>query len=302
MKDQYPISDLCDLLDVSRSGYYDWAARQAEPCQRDQEDKRLRAKITALHKQSRQTYGSPRIHKQLAKEGCNHGRNRIAKLMRQEGIFGRQQKRYRVLTTDSKHDLPIAPNRLAEAAPPTAPDQQWVGDITYIQTDEGWLYLAAVMDLYSRKIVGWAMSPRIDTELVLNAWNMAMTHRSHPQNLVFHSDRGVQYASHDFRDKLNHCAAIPSMSRKANCYDNAAMESFWSTLKLELIYRLELKTQQQARREIFSFIEAFYNPKRLHSSLGFMSPAEYENKLELNPKQSEPRTVREKDQQIFPFV
>ncbi len=206
MKAEHPIIDLCDTFEVSRSGYYDWRQRQREPGPRARQEEVLRARVVTLHEQSRETYGSPRIQKQLQAEGSRHGRNRIGRILREAGLKGRQRHRYRVLTTDSKHDLPMAPNRLAEAAPPSGPNQKWVGDITYIETSEGWLYLAAVMDLYSRRIVGWGMSDRIDTALVLLAWKMACTHRQPPPQLLFHSDQGVQYASAEFREHLRTAA------------------------------------------------------------------------------------------------
>jgi transposase InsO family protein len=198
--------------------------------------------------------------------------------MKDQGLCGRQKGRHRVQTTDSNHDHPVAPNRLAEATAATAPNQIWVADITYIQTLEGWLYLAAVLDLYSRKIVGWAMGPSIDAALVLNALDMAITHRKPPANLLFHSDRGVQYAAGIFRAALLKASLIPSMSRKGNCYDNAAMESFWSTLKLELVYRRLFNTRRHAQSEIFDYIERFYNHSRIHSSLNFLSPVAFELK------------------------
>lgn len=278
MKTEQRIVDLCDTFGVSRSGYYDWRQRQHEPGPRAREEEKLRAHVSAVHQRSRKTYGSPRIQKELRAEGSRHGRNRIGRVMRELGLVGRQKGRFRVVTTDSNHDLPIAPNHLAQTAPPSGPNQKWVGDITYIETQEGWLYLAVVMDLYSRRIVGWAMSDRIDTALVLLAWNMARTHRQPPRQILFHSDRGVQYASAEFRQQLRAAGAIASMSRKANCYDNAAMESFWSTLKLELVYRHQFATRAEARKEIFDYIETFYNPKRLHSSLGYCSPVDFENR------------------------
>jgi transposase InsO family protein len=197
--------------------------------------------------------------------------------MRQQGLCGRAKGRFRVCTTDSHHDQPIAPNRLPQLPPPDAPNRVWLGDITYVATEEGWLYLAGVLDLYSRRLTGWAMSEHIDTELILAAWGMALTHCQPPAGLVFHSDRGVQYASHDYRHALQSAQTIASMSRKGNCYDNAAMESFWSTLKHELIYRRHFKTRAEARQAIFEFIEVFYNRQRLHSSLGYRSPIDFEN-------------------------
>lgn len=279
MKTEHPILELCEVLEVSRSGYYDWCERQQTPAARTVEDALLRERIKVSHAQSRESYGSPRIQRDLREDGLRHGRNRIARLMREAGLSGRQTAGYRPVTTDSNHDQPIAPNRLAQAAAPTAPNQQWVADITYIATAEGWLYLAAVMDLYSRRIVGWAMSERIDTTLVLLAYRMATFQRYAPKKVLFHSDRGVQYASGEFRAALGQDGALASMSRKACCYDNAAMESFWSTLKLELVYRRTFATRAQARHEIFDYIEAFYNLRRRHSSLGYLSPADFENRL-----------------------
>jgi putative transposase len=277
MKAQHSIRSLCEALEVSPSGYYDWSNRQTQPGPRAQENAQLLEHIFRIHRDSRQTYGSPRIQKQLSQAGRSHGRNRIARLMRLQGLCGRAKGRFRVHTTDSNHDQPIAPNRLAELSPPSAPNQIWVGDITYIHTDQGWLYLAGIMDYYSRRIVGWAMGQTIDTQLVLAAWNMALTHRQPAPNLVFHSDRGCQYASADFRHALAQRNALASMSRKACCYDNAAMESFWSTLKHELVYRRCFKTLSEAREAIFDFIETFYNRRRLHSSLNYRCPLDFEN-------------------------
>ena len=276
MKRDHRILTLCLHLEVSASGYYDWQQRRAAPSPRALGNALLSKDIQQIHEQSRQTYGSPRIVDALRKKGKRHGRNRIARLMNEEGLCGRQQGRYRVQTTDSNHDEPIAPNRLAEAPAPSAPNQIWVADITYIQTREGWLYLAAILDLYSRKIVGWAMSEHIDTALVLKALGMALLHRNAPANLLFHSDRGVQYASGDYRAALAKAGLLASMSRKGNCYDNAFIESFWSTLKLELVYRREFATRQQARSEIFDYIETFYNRQRTHSALGYLSPIDFE--------------------------
>jgi transposase InsO family protein len=276
MKLDYTILSLCANLDVSPSGYYDWQKRRTTPGPRTVENQTLAKQIEAIHIRSRQTYGSPRIVDELRKQGRRHGRNRIARLMKQGNLCGRQQGRYRVQTTDSNHDQPIAPNCLAQAPKATAPNQLWVADITYIQTQEGWLYLAAILDLYSRKIVGWAMSERIDTLLVLKALAMALLHRHPPAHLLFHSDRGVQYASADYRHALSKAGLIASMSRKGNCYDNATMESFWSTLKLELIYRRNFATRAQARSEIFDYIECFYNRQRTHSALGYHSPVDFE--------------------------
>lgn len=276
MKTDHSILTLCRHLEVSPSGYYAWQQRRARPGPRRAQDQALAREIKQIHIRSRQTYGSPRVEDALRKKGRCHGRNRIARLMREQGLYGRQKASYRVQTTDSNHDQPIAPNRLLQAPTATAPNQLWVADITYVETAEGWLYLAAILDLYSRKIVGWAMSERIDTVLVLKALAMALLHRHPPAKLLFHSDRGVQYASRDYRQALDQAGLIPSMSRRANCYDNATIESFWSTLKLELVYRSTFSTRAQARTQIFDYIETFYNRQRAHSALGYLSPIDFE--------------------------
>jgi putative transposase len=276
MKNEHAVRRLCLYLKASSSGFYDWRRRQLQPSARTLENQALAQEIKELHARSRETYGSPRVVQALRKKGRRHGRQRIARLMKAAGLCGRQRRRYRALTTDSNHDQPIAPNRLAQAPKATAPNQLWVADITYVETKEGWLYLAAVLDLYSRKIVGWAMSQRIDTALVLNALAMALLHRSPPANVLFHSDRGVQYASSDYRRALDQAGLVASMSRRGNCYDNATMESFWSTLKLELIYRRNFETRAQACRQIFDYIETFYNRQRTHSALNYCSPVDFE--------------------------
>jgi putative transposase len=276
MKDQHPITTLCAALEVSRGGYYDWKARQSTPSARQAEDQRLQTQIVELHRASRATYGAPRLQACLRAQGQRHGRNRLHRLMRQAGICGRQKRRYRVRTTDSQHDQPIAPNRLTGRPAPSGANQTWVADITYIHTRQGFVYLAGILDVYSRRIVGWALSQRLDTELVLAAWAMARTHRQPKTGLVFHSDRGVQYASSQYRQILQSAHAIPSMSRKANCYDNAMMEAFWSTLKLELIYRHDFVDLPAVRAAVFEYIEVFYNRQRLHSALGFVSPDHFE--------------------------
>ena len=277
MRHDHSILLLCENLDVSPSGYYGWRERRAAPGPRARGNMTLAQDIQIIHQESRQTYGSPRIVMELRKQGKRHGRNRVARLMNEGGLCGRQKGRYRVQTTDSNHDEPIAPNRLAQAPEPTAPNQIWVKDITYIPTREGWLYLAAILDLYSRKIVGWAMSERIDTNLVLRALTMALVHRHPPRELLCHSDRGVQYASGDYRAALAKAGFIASMSRQGNCYDNAFIESFWSTLKMELVYRRDFATRQQARHAIFDYIEAFYNRQRSHTSLTGLSPVDFES-------------------------
>jgi transposase InsO family protein len=277
MKMDYPVRRLCLYLKVSPSGFYEWEQRQVHPCARALENQSLAQEIDQIHTRSRKTYGAPRVEKELRKKGRCHGRNRVARLMKEKGLCGRQKGRYRVQTTNSNHDEPIAPNRLAEEPRATAPNQLWVADITYIETKEGWLYLAAILDLYSRKIVGWAMSERIDTVLALKALAMALLHRRPPAKLLFHTDRGVQYASGDYRQALRNAGLIASMSRRGNCYDNATMESFWATLKLELVYRCCFDTRAQARSQIFDYIEMFYNRQRAHSALNYQSPVDFEN-------------------------
>lgn len=276
MKTDHAIGALCQVFEVSASGYYDWRKRQKHPGGRAQQDQQLKQQIGQIHQKSRQTYGAPRITEALQQSGQRHGRNRIARLMREQGLCGRPRRRFRVRTTDSNHDQPIAPNRLAEAPAPKAPNQLWAADITYVASAQGWVYVAAILDLYSRRIVGWAVSSQINTALVLAALERARCHRQPPAGLIFHSDRGVQYASREYRSALAASAMVASMSRKATCYDNAAMESFWSTLKLELIYRTRFEDETQVRRALFDYIEIFYNRQRLHSALGYRSPAQFE--------------------------
>lgn len=278
MKDQYPVRQLCQALEVSPSGYYDWQYRLVHPSGRRLEDQQLVEVIEQIHRSSRQTYGSVRVQQVLRQQGYGYGRNRVARLMRQKQLAGRRRRRYRVLTTNSRHAYPVAPNLLAEQPPPARPNEVWVADITYIPTAEGWLYLAGILDLFSRRIVGWAMDQSPDTSLVLRSWTMAVRQRQPPPRLLFHSDRGSQYASTQFRQALEAHGARSSMSRPANCYDNAVMESFWSTLKEELVYRCRFLTRAQAQAAIFDFVEVFYNRQRLHSSLQYLSPVDFENK------------------------
>jgi len=276
MRNEHSILMLCEALQVSPSGFYDWDRRRRNPGPRALEDQVLAEEVVAIHTDSRQTYGSPRIVEALRSRGRRHGRNRVSRIMKSKGLCGRQKGRYRVQTTDSNHDHPIAPNRLAEAPATSAPNQVWVADITYIPTREGWLFLAGILDFHSRKIVGWAMDDSINSALVLSALDMAVLHRDPPAGLLFHSDRGVQYAAGNFRKALSNVGLISSMSRRGNCYDNAAMESFWSTLKIELVYRRDFATHRQAKSEIFDYIEVFYNRHRIHTSLDGLSPANFE--------------------------
>lgn len=273
MKDEYPVRRLCETMAVSRSGYYDWCREAAQRAAAAQE---FRAEVMRIHAESGGTYGSPRVTRELHRAGRKVGHNRVARVLRECDLQGRPRRRYVVRTTDSAHDHPIAPNRLPEQPAPVAPNQVWVTDITYVETGEGWLYLAGVLDLYSRRLIGWAMSSSLATALPLAALQMALHHRRPPTGLIHHSDRGVQYASAEYRRVLDQHGLVASMSRRGNCYDNATMESFWSTLKHELIYRRVFLTRASATTAIFAFIERFYNRRRLHSSLDYQSPLDFE--------------------------
>lgn len=277
MSDDYPVKSLCEVLVVSRSGYYQW--RAAPNSVRARQEAQMQERIAQIHRASRGTYGSPRVAAVLRKQGDSIGRHRVARLMRETGLLGRQRRRYRVRTTDSNHDQPVAPNRLKAADRPTRIDEVWVSDITYVPTQEGWLYLAGVLDLYSRRLIGWAMGSGLETALPLAALLMALRHRRPPAGVVHHSDRGCQYASAAYRSALTANGCVASMSRRGNCYDNAAMEAFWSTLKHELVYRRDFRTRAEATTAIFDYIESFYNRVRLHSALGYQSPLDYEANL-----------------------
>ena len=278
MHAEYPIDQLCAPLAVTRSGYHAWASRQPGP--RAQANAALLPLITQAHRESRQTYGSPRIRIWLQQRGQPCGRQRISKLMRAAGLHSRPRRRFRpVSLTDSNHNLPVAPNRLRELEVPKQRDAIWVADITYVETAEGWLYVAGVLDRCTRRCVGWAMDDTLATTLPLAALDMALKQRRPTAGLVHHSDRGVQYASQAYRQRLALAGVIPSMSRPGNCYDNAAMESFWSSLKRELVHRCQFATRAQARAAIFEWIEVFYNRERFHSALGFKSPVDFETQL-----------------------
>ena len=279
-QDRYSVGRVCTLLGVSRSGYYAWKKRK--PSQREQINQALIDHIRRIHKMSRKAYGSPRVHAQLKKQGytCNH--KTVARLMHQDGL--KAQRKYRkVITTNSKHSFPVASNVLNREFQAERPNQKWVADITYIPTEEGWLYVAGVLDLFSRKIVGWEMSSQIDATLVERALRMALYQRQPDKGLLHHSDRGVQYASHQIRNILASNQVQVSMSGRGNCYDNAVIESFWGTLKNEWIHHQKYKTRSQARTDIFSYIEGFYNTVRLHSTLGYLSPVEFEAKFQNSP-------------------
>jgi len=279
MKADYAVEVLCGAFCVSRSGYYQWLERRNNPNARVREDLELAKQIRAVHEQSRGTYGTPRLHAELRHRGHKHSRKRIDRLRRKLGLSARAKRRYRLHTTDSSHDEPIAPNRLVELPKATRRDQIWVSDLTYIPTEEGWLYLGVIMDLYSRRIIGWAFAHHLGTELVAAALAMALVHRRPPQGLIRHSDRGVQYASSAYRQVLKAHGVLASMSRKGCCYDNAAMEAFFSRLKVECVYRSHFGSHRSAQQEIFCYIESFYNRRRRHSALGYLAPAEFEKLL-----------------------
>ncbi len=264
---------MCAVLRVSRAGYFAWRDRPAN--RHGEEDRALTTRIQSIHQRSRQTYGSPRIHQELQAQGTPISRKRVERLMRESGIQVRPRARF-VPTTDSNHSFPVAPNLLQQDFTATAPNRRWVTDITYVLTSEGWLYVAGIMDLYSRRLVGWAMGSHMDRSLVLGALEMAVKQRRPPPGLLHHSDRGSQYASLDYRQALAGHGMRASMSNRACCYDNAAMESFWHTLKGELISKRRFQTRAEATQAIFEYIEVFYNRLRRHSSIGYVSPMEFE--------------------------
>ncbi len=272
-KASYPMRILCRVLRVSGSGYYAWRARK--PSVRDLEDERLRPKIVEAFETGRGTYGSPRVRDELVDQGFEIGRKRVARLMRELGLQGVTPRKFRV-TTDSDHDHPIAENVLARNFEASGPNEKWATDITYVWTGEGWLYLAVVMDLYSRRIVGWSTADHLETSLCLDALQRALAHRTGVDGLIHHSDRGVQYASARYREALDAQGIECSMSRRANCWDNAVAESFFGTLKNELIYRRPWSTREEAHDAIGEYIEIFYNRIRRHSTIGGMSPAKFE--------------------------
>jgi len=270
----YPVTIMCDVLEVSPAGYYAWRSRPES--RRSAANRALINDIKRVHHDARGRYGSPRIHVELKAQGRGASRGRIERLMRRHGIRAIMARPRWVRTTDSRHDLPTAPNLLERNFTATAPNQIWLADITYIETDQGWLYLAAVMDLYSRRIVGWAMADR--TELPLAALRMAISAQRPDPGLTHHSDRGVQYASVDYRSVIQAAGFRASMSRKGDCYDNAPMESFFHTLKTELVHHQQYATKKEATRDIFAYIEGFYNRTRRHSAIGYISPVEMELK------------------------
>jgi transposase InsO family protein len=268
----WPIEVQCRVLEVSRSGYYAWRRRPASRAALRRAE--LTERIRAIHERPHHAnYGAPRVHRELLAQGCVCNRKTVERLMCQAGIRAKTCRRFGVMTTDSRHNLPIAPNRLGRQFQPQARHQAWTMDITYIPTDEGWLYLALVEDLYSRKIVGWSMSQRIDSELVVAALDMALEQERPGAGLLAHSDRGVQYASDRFQQVLAEHGIVCSMSRKANCWDNAPTESLVATLKKELVHQQRYATRAAARASLFEYIEAFYNRRRRHSALDYQTPA-----------------------------
>ena len=273
-KDQWPVRLLCDTLEVSPAGYYAWLKRPAS----DQQQRRdaLVAEIRAIHAEVKARYGSPRIHAELVARGQACCVNTVAKLMRDNDIKAKTARKFRVTTTDSNHDLPVADNLLDRQFNPCEANEVWVTDITYIPTLEGFLYVAAVEDLYSRRVVGWSMDDAMESRLVVDALEMAVQRRLPDETLLAHSDRGSQYASDHYQRLLGRHGITCSMSRRADCWDNAPMESFFASLKKELVHDARFATRAEARAAIFEYIEVFYNRQRRHSSLGYVSPAEYE--------------------------
>ncbi len=275
-KARYPVTLLCRCVNTTRSGFYAWLRRGSK---REQEDRRLLVAIRESFQENRRVYGSPRIYEELKARGIRCSRTRVERLMREAEITPPRRRRFRK-TTDSDHTLPVAENLLNRDFTSSAPNQCWATDITYVWTLEGWLYLAVVLDLYSRRIVGWAMDKRLEAEnLTLRALHMALFGRDPDAGLLHHSDRGSQYACKGYQELLDLRGITCSMSRRGNCWDNAVVESFFSTLKLELVYLCVFRTRAEARAAIFEYVEAFYNRKRRHSYLGYLSPIDFENAM-----------------------
>ena len=280
---QYPIATMCRLLGVSSSGYYAWVTRQ--PSQRAQRDATLRAAIGAAHTASRGTYGAPRVHAELASQGLRVGRKRVARLMSRAGLAGVSRRRF--IATTRKGDGRQAPDLVNRNFSAEAPDQLWVADITYVPTWAGFLYFAVVLDAFSRRIVGWSMATTLATQLVLDALNMALLTRR-PNSVIHHSDQGSQYTSIAFGRRCREAGVRPSMGSVGDAYDNAMCESFFATLECELLGRCRFKTQAEARNAVFEFIEGFYNLRRRHSSIGYLSPVDYEHQYDATPGDPDP--------------
>ena len=281
MRLAYPVSVLCRVFDVSRSGFYDWANGDASA--RAQEDERLKVAIKAVHKQSRETYGPLRMQPELAAQGFVAGRDRIARLRRELALRCKQKRKFRA-TTNSNHDLPVAENLLNQTFEPTRPNEAWVTDITYISTGEGWLYLAGVKDVFTCELVGFAMDKRMTQALTAQALWRAVRNKRPPPGLVHHSDRGSQYCAHDYRKLVKQFGMEASMSRRGNCYDNAPMESFWGSLKNELVHHQNYATRADAQAAIQEYIESFYNRQRRHSRLGNVPPALFAKNFSKQPQ------------------
>ena len=275
-RDRWPVTGLCRVVQVSTRGYRAWAARPV--CQRERTDLKVLAHIREQYSLSKGTYGRPRMTMELKEVGLEVGERRVGRLMKINGIRPVRTRRHKV-TTDSQHSLGVAANVLDGNFLAEAPNQKWAGDITYIWTAEGWLYLAVVIDLFSRRVVGWAVSDRMKKDLAIRALEMAIHLRRPPKGCIFHSDRGSQYCSYDFQKKLQAHKLVPSMSGKGNCYDNAAVETFFKSLKAEVLWRQNWPTQRQAETAIFQYINGFYNPRRRHSYLGGISPLAFEAKV-----------------------
>jgi putative transposase len=272
------VQEMCRVFEVSRSGYYRWRHRQPSP--RDLDNRKLDAEIKEIFGANRGRYGSPKITIELCERGRKVGKNRVARRMREAGIRSVIRRKFRVTTTDSKHRFEVAPNLLERNFTTPAPDKVWVSDITYVPTRAGWLYLTVIIDLFSRLVVGWALSSSLSHQMVLAALKRAVRNRRPAKGLIFHSDRGVQYACTDFRKELDHHGMVQSMSRKGDCWDNAVAESFFGIMKTELVHHERYEGHRDALHSIFEYIESFYNRQRRHSTLGYLSPSEYE-KLKL---------------------
>jgi len=272
-KAYFPVSQLCDAVGVSRSAYYDWC--RATPSQRAQANERILTEIRVIHTEHRERYGSPRVRAELRDRGLAVGKHRVARLMRENGLRARPRRRFR-RTTDSRHDQPVAPNLLKRNFTTTAPNQAWVGDITYVWTAEGWAYLAVLLDLYSRRVVGWALDKSLSRDLAISTLRHALARRRPAPGLIHHTDRGCQYASRDYRRLLEQNRAACSMSAAGDCWDNAVAESFFATLKKELVHGCAFQTRSEAYDAISRYIDHYYNPTRRHSAAGFLSPINFE--------------------------
>jgi len=272
-KAEYPVSVLCRVLWVERSGFYAWRSR--EESNHAVDDRRLAIEVRAAFEESKRRYGSPRVYRVLRRQGVKVGRHRVARLMRDQKLQARRRRKF-VATTNSKHSMPTPPNIVRRHFEVEEPDRVWAGDVTYLPTGEGWLFLAVLLDLYSRRVVGWALSEHNDEALTLSALEMALDQRRPASGLVHHSDRGTTYASGEYQDVLARHGLVCSMSRKGDCWDNAVVESFFSTLDIECAREQPFSTRRHARREVSDYILSFYNPTRLHSYLGYRSPMEFE--------------------------